>query len=422
MAITTIFSIDTTGISELDLATRAYGRALTEKKSSKSVDRLQRNLEKRVARSIGATLVKGKYGKSEVSDFILDDNSSIIKAIRNRQEVQYAEFKASSRQYKGSKIGQLTVSSARDFAIQGEEGTFTSDSVIDKILGKNSYSSDDKVYLTDLDPKLQNLQSNDITDRVFDFYFKKDPRLKRLFYAKASTMLLNNVYNIEGKTGTRIIGLQIPFNKFNSNLFKAELERKAIVLYINDKFQKELITTIDKSYFAQLSEDTSKPVKRKVSGAKKNIMIDILDVYEGKQFLSAEIINSIKVRPSDSMIIRANKKAFSTKDVDKQPSVIEITKAVQGRTRLRMRRKTNAAISRGLKPSPPNIYERDRTFRESIRAYADFKANTIEYHYENYYDSLERYGYRIEDLVEGSIRSIARQYFNRQFNLVRTNT
>jgi hypothetical protein len=73
-------------------------------------------------------------------------------------------------------------------------------------------------------------------------------------------------------------------------------------------------------------------------------------------------------------------------------------------------------------PYPPKIYERTGTFRGSIEAYADFRTNTLNYFYAPYYDSLEKYGYQIQDLVEGSIRSITQQYFNRQFNLVRTNT
>lgn len=97
------------------------------------------------------------------------------------------------------------------------------------------------------------------------------------------------------------------------------------------------------------------------------------------------------------------------------PSIIDITVLVQGRTRLRMRRGSG-------EPYPPKIYERTGTFRQSIEAYADFRTNTLNYFYEPYYDSLEKYGYQIQDLVEGSIRSVTQQYFNKQFNLVRTNT
>jgi hypothetical protein len=97
------------------------------------------------------------------------------------------------------------------------------------------------------------------------------------------------------------------------------------------------------------------------------------------------------------------------------PSLIDITVAVRGRTKLRMRR--------GLgEPNPPKIFERSGTFRSSIEAIANMRTNSIEYFYTPYYQSLERYGYEINELVEGSIRSIAQAQFNRRFNLTRRNT
>jgi hypothetical protein len=97
------------------------------------------------------------------------------------------------------------------------------------------------------------------------------------------------------------------------------------------------------------------------------------------------------------------------------PSLIDITVAVRGRTKLRMRRGSG-------NPRPPKIYERSGDFRSSIEAIADMRSNTIQYFYTPYYDRLEKYGYEINDLVEGSIRSVAQAQFNRRFNLTRRNT
>lgn len=423
MAIISVFSVDTTGIAELRDVTNAYYEAL-KVEDKKASDKIQKNLERKIASSVGATLIQGKYGKKQVSDFLLDERSSLIKAFRSKELARFTELKAAAGPSSGSKIGQLTVGSLKELAIQGEQETFSSQSVLEKVFGKELKSLENTKYLTELDPELRDKTSGDITDRVFNFYFKKDERLKRLFYAKASTMLLNNTYTLKGKTGTRIVGLQIPYSKFNSNLFKATLDKKAIVLSINDKFQKQLFAAINKSYIKQLESETSKPIRRKVQGRTKGFMIDILDVYEGTQFLGAEVTNSIKVRPTDTMFVRVPTQDISEEDKKQflPLPVIDISERVQGRTRLRMRRKTNAAKARGLNPFPPKIYERSGTFRESIRAYADFRNNTVQYFYKNYYDSLEKYGYQIEDLVEGSIRSVTQQVFNRQFNLVRTNT
>lgn len=94
--------------------------------------------------------------------------------------------------------------------------------------------------------------------------------------------------------------------------------------------------------------------------------------------------------------------------------ILDITQYVRGRVRLRMRRGAGVA-------SPPRIYERSGTFRSSIEAWADFKSNRIDYFYLPYYDSLEKYGYKINDLVEGSIRAVAKERFNQEFQLRRKN-
>lgn len=92
--------------------------------------------------------------------------------------------------------------------------------------------------------------------------------------------------------------------------------------------------------------------------------------------------------------------------------IINISSLVRGRTRLRMRRG-------GGQPNPPKIYERSGTFRASIQAVANLRTGIVNYYYLPYYDSLERYGYQIQDLVEGSIRAIVRERFNSTFNLRR---
>ena len=74
------------------------------------------------------------------------------------------------------------------------------------------------------------------------------------------------------------------------------------------------------------------------------------------------------------------------------------------------------------RPRPPKIYERTGDFRSSIQAIANLRANTIEYFYNPDYESLERYGYEINNLVEGSIRAVAQAQFNQRFNLIRRNT
>lgn len=409
-----VFSVDTTGINDLRTLTLGYYRALAGgKKNRVKADRIQRVLEARAAQSIGAKLVQGKLGKEVASDFVVDEQSSIIKAF-GPSDSSFIEFKAAAGVSKGSKVGQLTVKAGKTLFIQGEQEAIDAASVLENVFGKRAAAKRESDFLVDLDPLLQGKNNVDVTDRVFNFYFKKDKRLKKIFYAKSNIMLLNNKYNINGQTGTRLVGLNIPESYFNSKFFKARLEDKAIVISINNSFQKNIFEAINRAYMDQLKQETSKPKKVRITGAKKaGTYIDVLNVYEGTQFFGAEVTNSIAVRPSGAGIVSARRKKEDKPDKD-FPSLIDITALVQGRTKMRMRRGSGDA-------RPPKIHERTGTFRSSIQAVADFRTNNINYSYIPYYDKLEDYGYEVEDLVEGSIRAIAQKYFNRQFNLVKTN-
>jgi hypothetical protein len=97
-----------------------------------------------------------------------------------------------------------------------------------------------------------------------------------------------------------------------------------------------------------------------------------------------------------------------------QLSIIDITTLVRGRTRLKMRRGQG-------NPTPPNIYERSGTFRSSIEAVANMNSRIIDYFYLPYYSSLEKYGYQVDDLVERSIRDIAKERLGQDF-ILRKNT
>ena len=68
-------------------------------------------------------------------------------------------------------------------------------------------------------------------------------------------------------------------------------------------------------------------------------------------------------------------------------------------------------------PTPPNIYERSGTFRGSIQAVANMNTQVIDYFYLPYYDSLQKYGYQVDDLVSRSIRDIAKERLGQEFVL-----
>jgi hypothetical protein len=407
-----IVSFETTGIPELQRGTYDYLKALSTK-DKKSADEIQRRLEESFARITNSKLAQGKLGKKVASDLILSPNSSLLEFIRDKTPDSrpqiFAELKAAAGASKGTKIGQLTIGDrASSLFVQGEEEGFTERSVKEKILGRNVKEG----YLVDLDT---DLKSTNVTDRVFNFYFKKDPRLKRIFYEKASIMLLNNAYNLSGVKRTRLIGLQIPFNKFNSNFFKASIEDKAIVLFINDRFQKELFTQINNVYLKRMSNTK---VTKKVKIGSTSVSLDFFPAQDGSQIFGAEVVSSIRTQPNNATRVilppEIIKPSIDEEREDrlKRESIIDITVLVKSKVKQKMRR------GRG-KPRPTKIYERSGTFRNSIKAYFNFRQRTVDYFYEPYYQRLERSGYEIGELVEDSIRSVVQAKFRQQVETTR---
>lgn len=147
----------------------------------------------------------------------------------------------------------------------------------------------------------------------------------------------------------------------------------------------------------QLSKDYSKAVQEAANILKKQ------KISVGVEF------------PKGSVIASSIIATYPKKPTQKQaPSILDISLLVRGRARLKMRRGVG-------EPNPPNIYERSGTFRSSIQAVANIKSNTINYFYLPYYSSLQKYGYDIDGLVEGSIRAIAKERLGGQF-ILRKNT
>lgn len=173
--------------------------------------------------------------------------------------------------------------------------------------------------------------------------------------------------------------------------------------FINEKnnqallraYNNEMLTAIDSLLNnASISSVLAQLTKEIVEGKTQKITVDAPK-------------GSVKIY-SGTTILRTATIAPETR----QPSLIDITIAVRNRTKLRMRRGVG-------RPRPPKIYERSGTFRGSIEAVADFRQGIVNYFYIPYYDRLEKYGYEINDLVEGSIRAITQTKFNRQFFLRR---
>lgn len=406
-----IVSIDVTGIKEINDLLKAYSEAVGSKDiNAKETDARQRVVETRINDVIGGKLVNGKIGQKQSADYLVPNNSSLIKLLYEEALQEGAtpvEFKGASTSG-GSTIGQITIGSQKNLYIPGQLDPFSATSIKQAILGQKKGAKEG--YLVDLDPNLA--KADDKSTYIFNTYFKKEPRLKKLFYAKASTILLGNVFHLNDLTGSRLIGLTIPEKYFTPAFFKAAIVDKAIVVSIRDNFQNKFIKELNEALLDE--QKYVKGYKKSFKVGNKTYKIDYLPAIKGQQLFNMEITNSIKARPVDTFILKAN---VPTKQISKKDTTQQFISSAQW-TALTQKR-LGDTMSRFGEPKVPNLKERSGRFRASVQVTANYRANLLQFSYNPLYSSLQAYGYRPDLQVKRSIREVAQQLYGREFNIVK---
>lgn len=407
-----IVSIDVSGIKEADRLIKAYSEAISSKTiDAKETDARQRLVESYIGRKIGANIVNGKIGQKESADYLVPSNSSLIKLLyQNATEKAFTsvEFKGATTSG-GSAIGQITIGGRqKNLYIPGQVDPFTAQSVKENILGKRLGSK--KGFLVDLDPNLS--KATDKSAYIFSTYFKKEPRLKKLFYEKASTMLLANSYHLNDSTGTRLIGLVIPEKYFTPVFFKATIENKAIVVSIRDNFQATFIKELNASYLDV--QKAQKGYKKSFTVGAKTYKIDYLPIIKGEELFDIEITNSIKARPVDTFIISVQ---TPTQAAEQPKQTQKFISSAQW-TYLTQKRLGDTMLKYG-NPQAPDLKERSGRFRQSVQVTANYKSSLLQFEYNPLYSSLYAYGYRPDLQIQKSIRAVAQELYGREFNIIK---
>jgi hypothetical protein len=243
---------------------------------------------------------------------------------------------------------------------------------------------------------------------LFDFIKTNAPRFHDEVYQKAKNL------TIFSQSAGSVLAYQIyfPKSKFVSGIFGTSIAADqtsgsfSFSYYLNNSFEKSLIKSVQTSITKTSIEEFRNLTYDKVTRQK------IRYGAGSKDTKAAQTINIYWPQTNSIPVARIKTRIPKQKDSSKQQeSLLDITKFVQGRVRLRMRRGSGT-------PQPPKIYERTGTFRDSIDV-QEFRPSdrVISYFYLPYYDGLERYGYEIQNLVEGSIRAIAQERLGRQFIL-----
>jgi hypothetical protein len=355
----------------------------------------QKFLERAMAPIYGAKLVAGN--PPLVPDYYVDPQSLIsgIAPFFQRESSGSLEIEA--------KFQRKSTSSKTTTTIGGR----VSSEVLPEILKRVKGFDQDQDLYTYMSKQLKISRGA----MLFNYLRDNAPKFHNEAYNKAKNL------TIFSKSGGSILAYQIyfPKSKFVSGIFGATYSANqaensyTFSYYLNNSFEKALTASAQASITNTSIEDFRNLTYDKVTksgisygrGTKETKATQTVNIYWPHT-------NSVPVANIKTKIPRQQQRR------SQQASILDITMLVRGRTKLKMRRGSAA-------PSPPKIYERSGAFRGSIEAVANMNTNIINYFYTPYYDALQRYGYTIQDMVEGSIRDIARERLGGQF-ILRKNT
>jgi hypothetical protein len=385
---TTIRTITPT-ITELQLYTD-YVSGTTER----SRNSIQIELEESLARVYNAKVVGGN--RKLIPDYKADKLSEeLLKTVPFQANPDGSYDIEAKLKYSSGATG-TTIGSSSVTSILRELTSFSRARVYNVAGGQDA----DAEALTKAIKKVFNASGD---AKLFNFLAKYAPVTHEMAYNKAKNLTIMTF------DGSKIKAMEIffPRNKFTSSLFGAKTfssSESGISFYyfLNDPFEKALTKAINNLTEKAAEDGFSKETYRSKATYKRGGVQKLLPI-------------EISWAHSDS-IPMLNVRATITKKASlgpKLPSIIDITQAVQGRVRLKMRRSTG-------EPQPPKITERSGTFRSNIRAYINTRTKLTNYYYLPYYDSLEGYGYDILNMVESSVRAVSREKYNIDYNLRRS--
>jgi hypothetical protein len=234
---------------------------------------------------------------------------------------------------------------------------------------------------------------------------KSNPELSKIFYEKSKFLQIF----VQNTPSSPITAYNFVFSEaaFKSALFniKWRKDKKKFITSLNNTYENKLLNQLQQlpaAINAKTIENFQTGLNKLSRGDKsiKKVKTSFDNLPLTISFYTG---GSIPMSTSSIKYTSKPKRVLDTT----QPSIIDVTILVKSKVKQRMRRGAG-------KPRPPKIYERTGTFRNSIRAYFNFKQRTVDYFYEPLYQRLERSGYEVDNLVEDSIRAVIQSKFREQ--------
>jgi hypothetical protein len=424
MANIKLISVDITGDKELVNVLRSFSKLVTLEKDKKTLESRQqeqivlKQAETLLGSRLGAKILGGKIGQEEVVDFGLTPASPLIKLLYNKvfgNLRKEERFGATRIEFKASTEGEITVG---QITLGGRDSTFavpgTGDVLTEDELYKNLGISG-KGYLLDLDTRAPS--SGDITNLVFDEYFRLDKKLEAIFYNKARNMILSTTSTSSSGTINRLAVVQFPKEYFNKEFFKASRAKNAIVISINTNFQRYIQNTLNDSHLEAIKR--IKPIRKNFTANGKQYGVDFLsrNILEGSLTYGFEVTNSLKTRPADTFFVSFTGLPKQEKQQQQRIGRQKFISGVQW-TALTQKRLGETMLRLG-EPEPPELKERTGRFRDSVQVFVNYRTRILQYTYNPLYRSLQKYGYKPDLQVETAIRQVAQQLYAQKFNITR---
>jgi len=234
---------------------------------------------------------------------------------------------------------------------------------------------------------------------------KSNPELSKIFYDKSKFLQIF----VQNTPSSPITAYNFIFSEaaFKSTLFNIRWrkDKKKFITSLNDTYENKLLSQLQQLPAAINAKtvENFQTGMNKLSRGDKSIKKVKTSFDNLPLTISFYTGGSIPMSTSSIKYTSKSKRVLDTT----QPSIIDVTILVKSKVKQRMRRGAG-------KPRPPKIYERTGTFRNSIRAYFNFKQRTVDYFYEPLYQRLERSGYEVDNLVEDSIRAVIQSKFREQ--------
>jgi hypothetical protein len=382
--------------------------------------RLQQKLERVLAQQVyGAKKVPGN--PRLVQDYYIDESKAAIEVSKNLGVFELDNESGGILRIEAKLQRKLETSRTRTVIGTAQlDSSVLGSSILNEIIASTQKNPNNPNIASKIFQTLRQVKSG---TNLFNFLAKNAPTsIHEPAYQKSKNL------TIFSRTEGSLNAYQIffPRSKFKAPIFGSYIDRDGSISYfIQTSFEKQIVSRAKDAMLSisfadfkeqqQLSNSINSIASRLKTAKTIPTTISFGGATKTKPRATEKIdliyytTNSI---PMSRGIVKSGQRLnFSPEEPQQkelpEDSFIDVTIAVQRRTRQKMRRGTG-------KPRPPNIYERTGTFRNSIRAYFNVRQNVVDYFYEPYYQRLERSGYEVGALVEDSIRSAMQSQFKRQ--------